>query len=130
MKIVYNPPTGAPIKGFNFEGNVVELHDVKEVRKYEDLMADALVAVYPFMQIISENEAVNLEVSTEETVPNENPAEPPVYVAKKDRKLKDIPQGKIKKATRKGEEKGTEIPDDLKGADWYGEGPQEERSDK
>lgn len=123
MIIVYNPPTGAKIKGFNFQGTVIEEHPVKGVGSYEEAMANALVATYPFLKVITEAEAQSLKLQEEE-VDKEG-----VYVAKKDRTVKEVevPIAKVTKVATGEEDKSTEIPDDLKGTDWYGGGVKEEK---
>lgn len=141
MVIVYNPPTGAPIKGFNFGGKIVESHDVKEMKQYEPEMAQVLVATYPFMQIVTPQEAETIKEEVEkEVVTGEFKCDKCDYSsdkkiglmghmrghAKEPEVVSDIPVADVKTATVKGEEQATEIPDDLKGTDWYGDGVKEE----
>ena len=139
MVIVFNPSTGAPIKGFNFEGNKVEFHNVGESKYYEPKMAEAMVATYPFLEIVTPQEAQVIKEEIEKADVGEFKCDKCDFSSNakialaghkrshsKEVELdSDIPVATVVKVGSKDKEKTTQIPDDLKGTDWYGDGPKE-----
>ena len=122
MKIVHNPTDGATIsEGFRAAGLGLAKPFKPGTQQYcEDDFADALVANYPFLQIVTAEEVKDLKKQAKQ--------EPIVEEPVKEEVIEGIPVAEIVGISAVETEKSTEISDDLKGTDWYGEGVKEERS--
>lgn len=124
MVIVYNPPTGATISvDFIGAGTSLAKPFTPNTKQYcEDEFAKALVETYPFLSIVTAEEAEGLKKLSKEEIKKEE--------VKEEVLQDDVPIAEVKKTTKKEEDKATEIPDDLKGTDWYGDGVKESRDGK
>jgi hypothetical protein len=78
MKIVFNPSDGVDIRNFNHGGNVLEPHAKNSLKQYTDEDADALVANFGFLRIVTKEEAETLIAKVKE----EEKAGPEEFVCK------------------------------------------------
>lgn len=57
MQIIFNPKTGAPIKGFIYDGVLIEEHPVGKLKQYEENVAEALVENFGFLEKVTVEQA-------------------------------------------------------------------------
>lgn len=140
MVIVYNPATGSTISE-KFRSDKLGLeksHAPKEMKYYDPQLAEALLSTYPFLQILTPQEAQTIKEQLEKPV-GEFKCECGLSFSqkialvghqrshKKEEEIKlDLPVAETIKVEAKTEVKSEEIPDDLKGVGWYGEGVKED----
>ena len=141
MVIIYNPSTGAIISD-KFKGNGFSLAKPLEPNTMcycEPLLAEALVTTYPFLQIVTPAQAQQIKETAEKPIGEfkcdqcDFSSDTKIALIGHQRSHKpeeiipDIPVAEVVKAEEvKEEPKSAEIPDDLKGLDWYGSGVKED----
>lgn len=146
MKILYNPPTGAKIERFVFEGTLLPPFLPGELMQYDDPTADELLTIYGFLMVKTPEAAKKImedknkkyqcdicDFASDEEIALEGHKRSHVKKGELDQEaVEGIPVAQGKRILDSSEvkrvqaalERGEDLPDgiDKDGVTWYGGG--------